>query len=154
MKVVDTYEYVSVLRELTEQGKNVSMLIAGSSMSPFLAHQRDFIYFEKPKRKLKKGDMVFYQRQSGQFVMHRICKVNKDGTYHIVGDAQTLIEKDIRRDQIFALITAVKRKGKLIGPGNFWWEFFEKIWIRMIPLRPVANKIYSLIYKAKHLFVK
>ena len=31
-KVVDTREYVSVLRELAEEGKVVSMLIAGSSM--------------------------------------------------------------------------------------------------------------------------
>lgn len=35
MKVVNTREYVSMLRELTEEGKEVSMLIAGSSMSPF-----------------------------------------------------------------------------------------------------------------------
>lgn len=151
MKVVDTYEYVSVLRELTEQGKSVNMLIAGSSMSPFLAHQRDYIYFEKPKRDLKKGDMVFYQRDTGQFVMHRICKDNKDGTYNIVGDAQTYIEEGIRRDQIFALITQVKRKNKMIGPGNFWWNFFEKVWINMIPLRPAANRLYSVIYKLKHL---
>lgn len=151
MKVVDTYEYVSVLRELTEQGKSVNMLIAGSSMSPFLAHQRDYIYFEKPKRDLKKGDMVFYQRDTGQFVMHRICKDNKDGTYNIVGDAQTYIEEGIRRDQIFALITQVKRKNKMIGPGNFWWNFFEKVWINMIPLRPAANRLYSVIYKLKHI---
>lgn len=151
MKVVDTYEYVSVLRELTENGKNVSMLIAGTSMNPFLGHQRDYIYFEKPNRKLKKGDMVFYQRQNGQYVMHRICKDNKDGTYNIVGDAQTWIEEGIRRDQIFALITKVKRKGKLIGPENFWWKFFEKVWIRMIPLRPLAFKIYGCFHKVKHL---
>ena len=31
MKVVDTKEYVSVLKELVEEGKEVSMLIAGSS---------------------------------------------------------------------------------------------------------------------------
>lgn len=151
MKVVDTYEYVSVLRELTEQGQSVSMLIAGSSMSPFLAHQRDYIYFEKPKRKLKKGDMVFYQRDTGQFVMHRICKDNKDGTYNIVGDAQTFIENGIREDQIFALITKVKRKNKMVGPGDFWWNFFERVWINMIPLRPIARKLYGPIHKLKNI---
>ena len=149
MKVVDTFEYVSVLRELTEEGKSVSMLIAGSSMNPFLAHQRDYIYFEKPKRPLKKGDMVFYQRRSGQFVMHRICKVRKDGLYDIVGDNQTEIETGIARDQIFALITKVKRKGKMVEPGNFWWDFFEKVWIRMIPIRPLARKVYGVIYRIK-----
>ena len=36
MKKVDTFEYVSVLKELVEEGREVSMLISGSSMSPFL----------------------------------------------------------------------------------------------------------------------
>lgn len=145
MKVVDTYEYVSILKELTEQGKSVSMLIAGSSMSPFLIHERDYIYFEKPKRPLKKGDMVFYQRRSGQYVMHRICKVRKDGLYDIIGDNQMVIEPGISRDQIFALITKVKRKGKMLEPGDFWWEFFAKVWIRCIRLRPAISRAYGLL---------
>ena len=59
MRTVDTRAYVSVLRELVKEGKEVSMLIAGSSMAPFLVHQRDYIYFKKPERNLRKGDMVF-----------------------------------------------------------------------------------------------
>ncbi len=154
MKVVDTREYVSVLRELTEEGKKVSMLIAGHSMSPFLIHRRDTIYFEKPKRELRKGDMVFYQRDNGQFIMHRICKVCKDGTYDIIGDNHTVIEHGIRRDQIFALITAVKRKGKAIGPDDFWWKFFEKVWINIIPLRPFLRKLYGIPYRIRQAVTK
>lgn len=146
MKFVDTREYVSVLRELTEQGKEVSLIISGSSMSPFLIHQRDYIYFKKPDRKLKKGDMVFYQRDSGQFVMHRIWKVKPDG-YYIVGDAQTEIEGPVREDQIFALITKVQRKGKWLAPGDFWWEFFEHIWIHMVPVRRKIMAIYAKVVR-------
>ena len=35
VRTVDTREYVSILRELVQEGKEVSMTIAGSSMSPF-----------------------------------------------------------------------------------------------------------------------
>lgn len=35
-----------------------------------------------------------------------------------------------------ALVTAVRRKEKLLQPDSFWWDFFEKVWIRVIPLRP------------------
>lgn len=142
-RVVDTNEYVTVLRELAGEGRVVSMLIAGSSMSPFLCHNRDYIYFTKPDRELRRGDMVFYQRDTGQYVMHRIYKRKKDG-YYMVGDAQTQIEGPLRRDQIFARIIKVKRKGRIIEPGNFWWEFFEHVWIRIIPLRKVIEKLYSL----------
>lgn len=146
MKFVDTREYVSVLRELTEQGKEVGLIISGSSMSPFLIHQRDYICFKKPDRKLKKGDMVFYQRDSGQFVMHRIWKIRPDG-YYIVGDAQTETEGPVREEQIFALITKVQRKGKWLAPGDFWWEFFEHIWIHMIPIRRMIMKIYAKVIR-------
>ncbi len=148
-RVVDTSEYVSVLREIAEEGKVVSLRISGNSMSPFLSHGRDYIYFTKPDRELKRGDMVFYRRENGQYVMHRIRKKRKDG-YYIVGDAQTDIEGPVRREQIFALIVRVKRKGKFMGPGDFWWEFFEHIWIRLIPVRRPLVRMYSVLYKLKH----
>ena len=63
----------------------------------------------------------------------------------MVGDAQTQIEGPLRGDQIFARIIKVKRKGRIIEPGNFWWEFFEHVWIRIIPMRKVIEKLYSLL---------
>lgn len=153
MRLVDTNEYVSVLKGLVEEGREVSLLVAGSSMSPFLVHQRDYIYFKKPDRELRKGDMVFYQRRSGQYVMHRIWKV-KNNQYYIVGDAQKEIEGPLERDQIFALITKVQRKGKMISPGNFWWWFFERVWINIVLVRRVLVQMYGIVYKLKTLVRK
>ena len=147
-RVVDTREYVSVLKELSDEGKVVSMRIAGSSMSPFLCHNRDYIFFTKPDRPLRRGDMVFYQRGTGQYVMHRIWKQDSRGFY-IVGDAQTVIEGPVREDQIFALIIKVQRKGKILEPGDFWWEFFEHVWIRIVPVRRIILKLYSMGVKRK-----
>lgn len=141
MRSVDTKEYISMLRSLVEEGKQVSLIISGSSMSPFLIHARDAICFAKPDRELQKGDMVFFQRNDGNFVMHRIYKI-KDGAYYIIGDAQTTIEGPIRREQIFALIKKVRRKGRWIAPGDFWWEFFAHIWLNIIPLRRIIIKVY------------
>ena len=143
MKIIDTRTYVDMLRELTESGKEVSMTVAGSSMAPFLVHHRDTIYFNKPDGPLKKGDMVFYQRVDGQYVMHRIYKV-KDKEFYMVGDAQTEIEGPLCDKQIFARITKIRRKGKLIQPRDFWWWFFAKVWIRLVPIRPLIIKMYRL----------
>ena len=145
-RVVDTSEYVSVLREIAESGKVVSLRISGGSMTPFLAHGRDYIYFTKPDRELRRGDMVFYQRQNGQYVMHRIYKKKADG-YYIVGDAQAEIEGPIAESQIFARIVNVKRKGRLLQPGDFWWEFFEHVWIRIVPLRKPIVRLYTAVVK-------
>lgn len=142
MKTVDTQEYVSTLRALAEEGHEVSMLIAGSSMTPFLCHLRDRIFFAVPDRPLRRGDMVFYQRASGQYVMHRIYKVKKDG-YYIVGDAQTQVEGPVAREQIFARITRVERKGKFISEGDFWWDFFAGPWLTLRPVRPILVRAYG-----------
>lgn len=153
VRQVDTGAYVSMLRELTEQGREVSMVVAGSSMSPFVVNRRDSIFFKKPDRDLRRGDFVFYQRSSGQFVCHRIYKITPDG-YYMVGDAQTEIEGPLQREQIFGLITSVTRKGKQLGPGDFWWAFFEKVWIRVVPARRTLVALYTRIHprrrKAEH----
>lgn len=144
MKTVDTREYISMLRELTEEGKEVSILISGSSMSPFLIHHRDTAFFRKPDRPLRTGDIVFFQRDDGRYILHRICRIRKDG-YYIIGDNQTEIEGPVRRDQIFAVVTKILRKGKIIAPGSLTWWFFAKVWIHVIPLRRGIVKIYGLI---------
>jgi hypothetical protein len=145
MRELDTQEYVSMLKELVEEGHQVSLLISGSSMLPFLIHHRDTIYFQKPDRELQVGDMVFYRRSNGKYVMHRICRIRPEGFY-MIGDGQKEIEGPLNREQIFGLVTAVKRKGKLIQPGNFWWEFFARVWPRIIPLRGIISRIYSKLF--------
>ena len=141
MRRVDTDAYVSMLRDLVNEGKECRLLISGSSMAPFLVHERDSIIFSKPDRELRRGDMVFYQRDTGQYVMHRILKVKPEGLY-IIGDAQTEVEGPVRPEQVFALVTKVNRKGKWVGPGNFWWWFFSTVWLRLFPIRRLILKLY------------
>lgn len=77
MRKIANDVYIPVLKELVEEGKEVGMMISGSSMNPFLIHQRDYILMRKPERELKVGDMVFFQRNDGAYVMHRIHHINK-----------------------------------------------------------------------------
>lgn len=143
---IDTKIYLSFLKEMIEQNTDVSIVISGNSMSPFLVNQRDVIYLSKINRKLKKGDLVLYQRLSGQYVVHRIVKVKKSG-YYLAGDNQIAIEGPILDKQIFGLVTKVKRKGKWIEAGNFWWEFFEHVWVYLLPWRMIILKIYKKVCK-------
>lgn len=55
MRLVDTRAYVGMLKELIEQGKEVRMVISGSSMAPFLIHGRDSIFFSCPGAGAAKG---------------------------------------------------------------------------------------------------
>ncbi|MBQ7801728.1 MAG: S24/S26 family peptidase [Oscillospiraceae bacterium] len=133
---------------LLEEADSVPLVISGNSMSPFLIHGRDTVYLSKVTEPLKRGDMILYQRASGAYVLHRICRVEGE-TYCLVGDAQCVIEPGIRRDQVRAIVTAVRRKEKLLKKGSFWWEFFEHFWLRLIPLRQPLVRIYSRLWRER-----
>lgn len=146
-KILSPEEWVAQLPELLEVTQQVPLTVSGSSMVPFLVHGRDVVYLSKISCPLKRGDIILYQRKSGRCVLHRICRVEQD-SYCLVGDAQGEIEKGIRREQVLALVTAVRRKGKLLKKGNFCWFFFEKIWLAMIPARRWTMKRYARLRKA------
>lgn len=152
MRTVDTKSYLDMMKGLLQEGKDVPVLISGNSMSPFLIHQRDTILLSPVKRPLKKGDMALYQRKTGQYVMHRICRVRKKegrAEFYFIGDAQMDIEGPIGRGQIAGVVTAVQRKGKWLKPGSFWWEFFRLVWPRVIPMRKTIQKAYSSLVPKK-----
>lgn len=136
---------VARMLALMEETGTVPLTITGSSMTPFLVHKRDTVYLSRIERPLKRGDMVFYRRDSGSYILHRVYRAEETCTF--VGDAQTALEPRIRPDQTLAMVTAVRRKGKLLKKGSFWWEFFEKVWIRMVPVRPLVMKGYTAIRK-------
>lgn len=135
-------EYRQLLED--ENITALPLVISGNSMSPFLVHGRDTVYLSRLDRPAKRGDVLLYKRDSGAYILHRVYKADKD-SYTMVGDAQTQLEQDIRPDQIIAIMTSALRKGKLQKKGSFWWEFFEKLWIKIIPLRPMLTKIYTYI---------
>ena len=146
VRELDPQVLMPALLALLEETETVPLVISGSSMTPFLVHGRDTVYLSKVTAPLKRGDMILYRRDSGAYILHRIFQSEGD-TYTLVGDAQTLLEPGIRADQVLAVVTAVCRKGKLLQKGSFWWDFFEKVWIRMVPLRPAAQTVYSCFVK-------
>ena len=148
VRLVDTQEYMEMIRALLEDGQEVSMIVTGNSMRPFLKHGRDKICMKKTDRKLRKGDIVFYRRENGQYVMHRILKCG-DQSYTLLGDGQIVPESGIRQEQIFARITKVQVRGKWIGPENFRWRFFEHIWIRFCGIRKLGFSISSKVQNLK-----
>lgn len=141
---VDTTLLLEEYRKLLETVDQLPLLISGNSMSPFLVHGRDTVYLTKVIRPLQRGDIVLYRRKNGAYILHRICAVEGD-TFSMVGDAQTEIEHGIAREQIFAVVCSVIRKGQRQASGCFCWDFFAKIWVRFIPIRPFLVGIYGAL---------
>lgn len=128
---------------LLEQGEPVPLTVTGSSMFPFLHHGRDSVYLTKCRQEPRVGDLVFYRRTGGQFVLHRI--VTAGDTYTLLGDRQVNEEPGIRREQILAVATAVRRNGKLLRPEALTWKFFQGPWQMLRALRPWLIRGYILL---------
>ena len=144
-RIVDIDAYMPVLRELLAQGQTVSLTVTGESMSPFLRHGRDQIRLAAVTAPPQRGDMVFFRRRNGQYIMHRILRRMPDGNYAIIGDGQQQVESPIAPEQIFAAVTQVCRKGVWLGPESFWWRFFAGPWLTLLPLRPLLRRMARFI---------
>lgn len=141
---VDTAILMEQYKALLPSVESLPLLVTGNSMVPFLVDRRDTVYLSRIERPLRRGDIVLYQRSGGAYILHRIYR-QEGNTFVMVGDAQTQLENGIRREQIFAVVTAAQRKGRRQEPGCFWWDFFEKAWIRMVALRPVFLRAYGFV---------
>lgn len=135
MRIVDTQEYLDNICELLRQGHSpVSIPVSGNSMCPFL-HPGDQVFLEQPGTRLKKGDVVLFTRPTGQYILHRICRVNPDGSFLMMGDNQQWKEPVRSARWIHARVTAVSRKGKMVKPGSLCWWFYAKPWLWLGPHR-------------------
>lgn len=140
VRVIASQELMPQLLQLLQEAQFVPLVISGNSMSPFLRHGRDTVYLSRVTKPPKRGDMVLYRRENGSYILHRIycCR---DGLYDMVGDGQCSLEPDIRPDQILAVVTAVRRKGKLLKKGSVLWKFFEHAWLVLLPVRPAISRL-------------
>ena len=82
-------------------------------MLPLIVQDRDSVVLMRNKETpAKKHDIVFYRRKSGQFVLHRVMKVEKDGSYTMCGDNQTVLEKGIEKEQIIGYVSRLYKGEK------------------------------------------
>ena len=145
-RVVDTRQLLGAYEELLPQVAELPLRISGNSMAPFLRDGRDTVFLSSIHAPLKVGDMVLYRRRNGQYILHRICKIQGDSCT-MIGDNQLGAEPGISRSQIIARVHRVIRKGKTLTPHSFCWLFFEKVWVRMLPLRPLCHKCWHALKK-------
>lgn len=142
VRVIQPEILMPQLPQLLQEAESIPLVISGNSMAPFLRHGRDIVYLSKITEPLKRGDMILYQRLNGSYILHRIYK-EKNGVYQLVGDGQWGLEPGIRPEQILAVVTAVRRKEKLLRKGSFLWWFFAHIWLTLLPIRPVICRLHG-----------
>ncbi len=103
-------EIFPLMEEKLKLGGKVTFKPHGVSMLPLIRQGRDSVVIEKFNGNAKVGDVIFFRRPNGQFVLHRIIGRDKDG-YVLCGDNQWQKERGVREEWIIGIMTGVLRDG-------------------------------------------
>ncbi len=150
MKMSDVEPYI---HEAIAAGGSVRVLVKGSSMYPFLVNGRDSVFFEAlPQRALRSGDILLYRRTNGQYVMHRLYAVAKNGSLTFVGDNQSILEKGIRPEQLIASVNICIRRGKMINCSRSIRNRLMILYMKMRIRLPKTTQLLTRAFiKLKHI---
>ena len=112
-----------IMRETLDRRNTFTFPVKGTSMQPLL-HTNDSVTL-KSFESYKKGDIVFFIRENGQFVLHRIRKAKND-SFLIVGDHQTQVE-EVPQKYVIAKVIAFKKYGKekINNLNGFRYRFYS-----------------------------
>ncbi len=138
IKKIKAAEMFGVVKELLSQGTKAWITVTGMSMYPFLREDRDRVELAQGSfGSIKKGDIVLIKRVSGEYVLHRVLRKEKE-VFYMIGDAQKWIEGPLLPEQLIAVVTSIKRGKHEISCNNLWWKALTGFWLRIIPFRHIA----------------
>ena len=135
-----------LIKAALAQGQEALFSPSGTSMLPTLMEGRDTVVLVAPPSRLKKYDIALYQRENGQYVLHRVVKV-KD-TYTFVGDNCLQYDKGIAPAQVIALCTAYIRDGERKALASFFCRMRARLLHHLRPLRRVARGVLRRLGRA------
>ncbi len=146
-KKISLEEIYPTIKASIDNGGSVELPITGTSMLPLLVWGRDTVTIKKCEN-ANRGDIIFYRRDDGHFVLHRVVDKNDNG-YVICGDNQVVKEYGICDNHIIAVVTDITRKGKTFSVNKLSYKIYSKLWTAILPFR---NVILVPIRKVKRLF--
>ena len=123
---------IEVIEEILAGGGEFRMYPKGTSMLPLIKQGKDSVVL---KRKfdciVKKYDIAFYRRRSGQFVLHRVMKIEDDGSYTMCGDNQTQLEYGIKAEQIIGYVDRMYKGEKEVNFKTLGHKLYLLVWCFM-----------------------
>lgn len=144
-RVLHATEAAALFPELLKDGGRLPLAVTGHSMEPFLKEGRDTVWLTAPSKPLRRGDIVFFSRPAGEWVLHRIVRLTPNGCV-VNGDAQRWSEA-VTTEQIVAVAEAVERGGRTLSCGGVRRVFFATVWQWLRPCRRYILAIHRRMYK-------
>ena len=147
VKKISLSDFYPIIKEKLEGDGTVALPITGTSMLPLLVAGRDSVILSSPKT-VKTNDIIFYRRDNGQFVLHRIIGVDDKG-YILCGDNQWVKEFGITEKNIIGIVTEINRDGRSFSIEDKKYMRYCNRWLKLFPVRKQLIKILSIFRAIK-----
>ena len=143
VKITSMDLLAQLMQPTLDQGKSVKFTVVGNSMYPVFRSGVDTVTLKKIDT-VSKYDIIFYRRDSGEYVLHRIVGKGKDG-WKLCGDNQLLVEYPVKNENIIGVVTEFSRKKKTVPISKLWYKIYSFIWVNLIPLRPTMFGVAKVV---------
>ena len=129
------------MERMLNEGREVLFTPSGVSMRPFIEGGRDSVVLRRPSAPIRRGDILLarYVRPDGSetYVLHRVLRLEKDGTVVLQGDGNLQGEERIRPENVLGIVIRIqwpsgRRKPMCRG----------RLWQSLMPVRRWLLKIY------------
>ena len=110
-------------------------------MLPAIREGRDTVMLSRAVPPYARGDLLLYRRTNGVLVLHRVVRVETDGTLTMRGDNQLASERGIREEQVIAAVKRYFRNGREIRTDSLRGRLYRFRRTVGYPFRRLAHAI-------------
>ncbi len=121
---------------LIREGRDVMVI---EDCSGAQVQKLDAVLFTRERRQQKNG-----ARAKKDYVLHRVLRINPDGSFWIIGDNCTCGEV-VRGEQIIGRLTAVVRDGRTVSTSDAKYRCYVNLWCRPYHLRIFILRVRNFI---------
>ena len=136
-------DYEELIREVLASGGEFRLYPHGTSMLPLLRQGIDSVALRSLDRPPQKFDILFYKRQDGSFILHRVKEVTNEGIV-LWGDNHTMLEYGITEENIIGYAARIFRGETELDCQGFGYRMYLWLWqfkaIRRV-LLPIAYRL-------------
>ena len=129
---VDNKIFFAEVENLLAEGESVTVRVRGCSMMPHLRDGKHSVVVRRCKAEdIKLGAVIFFEYR-GQWIMHRLRRIEGEKLI-FAGDGNYKLEEVVGRDALRGVVTdIISPSGKKLSCESFLWRFKSGAWL-MLP---------------------
>ena len=120
-------DYDPLIREVLASGGEFRLYPHGTSMRPLLRQGRDSVSLRRVDSPICKGDILFYRRPDGSYVLHRVTAVTSQGLT-MMGDNQLKPETGVSPEWVIGRVTRIFRDDKEVSRSGCGYRWYLGLW--------------------------